>query len=219
MSIRDALPALPLPGPFAGVVTDMDGLLVHTERHWLEAKLILYARYGAELTEADQRAVFGAAELPSAEYFATRLGVPPEGVLALRDEYLDIVAALFASGVELMDGALEVIERLAEAGPLGLASNTRRQMVESVLAGTPFGHRFDVIVCGDDAEPKPAPGLYLLACAQLGIEPARALALEDSPTGVRAAKAAGLTCLGVPSDPRHPLTEADAVVASLTELL
>ncbi len=92
-------------------------------------------------------------------------------------------------------------------------------MVESVLAGTPFGHRFDVIVCGDDADPKPAPGLYLLACAQLGIEPARALALEDSPTGVRAAKAAGLTCLGVPSDPRHPLPEADAVVASLTELL
>ena len=157
MSIRDALPALPLPGPFAGVVTDMDGLLVHTERHWLEAKLILYARYDAELTEADQRAVFGAAELPSAEYFATRLGVPPEGVLALRDEYLDIVAALFASGVELMDGALELIERLAEAGPLGLASNTRRPMVESVLAGTPFGHRFDVIVSGDEARSPSRP--------------------------------------------------------------
>jgi HAD superfamily hydrolase (TIGR01509 family) len=219
MSISLALPALRLPGPFAGVVVDMDGLLVHTERQWLEAKMILFSRHGVELTEADQLAVFGAADWPSATYFAARLGVPPEQVPGLRDEYLAIIGELFDRGVELTAGAAEVIDRLAGATPLALASNTRRSLVHKVLRSTPFADRFDAIVCGDEAAPKPAPDLYLLACARLGIDAAEALALEDSPTGVRAAKAAGLTCIGVPSDPRKPLHEADLVVDSLAELL
>ena len=76
MSVNAALPALPLPGPFDGVVVDMDGLLLHTEGHWLVAKRRLFGRYGVELTDADRLAVFGAADLPSATYFAGRLGVP-----------------------------------------------------------------------------------------------------------------------------------------------
>ena len=53
----------------------------------------------------------------------------------------------------------------------------------------------------------------------IGADPAAAVAVEDSPTGVKAARAAGLTCIGVPSDPDHPLSEADHQVAALTELL
>jgi HAD superfamily hydrolase (TIGR01509 family) len=219
MSVNAALPALLLPGPFDGVVVDMDGLLLHTEGHWLVAKRTLFARYGVELTEADHLAVFGAADIPSATYFAGRLGVPEDGILALRDEYILIVMRLFDSGIDLTPGAAEFVTRLSAAAPLALASNTRRALVEHVLAGTPIRDRFDVLVCGDEAAPKPAPDLYLLACTRLGVEPARCLAFEDSPTGVRAAKAAGLTCVGVPSDPRHPLPEADLVVPSLAALL
>jgi HAD superfamily hydrolase (TIGR01509 family) len=219
MSISLALPSLALPGPFAGVVMDMDGLIVHTERHWLKAKTILFGRYGAELTEADQLTVFGAADMPTAQYFAGRLGVPHDGVMDLRDEYLAIVGELFDGGVELTPGAAEIVERLAAATPLALATNTRRSMVLKVLHGTPFADRFDVIVCGDEARPKPAPDLYLLACRRLGIDPAQALAFEDSPMGVAAAKAAGLTCVGVPSNPREPLLDADLVVESLATLL
>jgi HAD superfamily hydrolase (TIGR01509 family) len=80
-------------------------------------------------------------------------------------------------------------------------------------------HHFDAIVSGDEASPKPAPDIYLLACQRLGVDPGRAVALEDSPTGVTAAKGAGMTCIGVPSDPRYPLTEADIVVDSLVALL
>lgn len=219
MSVTAALPALPLRGPFEGVVVDMDGLLLHTERQWLEAKTILFERYGVELTEDDQLAVFGAADLPTAEYFASRLGVSPEGIPDLQDEYLAIVRDLFDRGVELTPGAVEFVTRLSGAAPLALASNTRRVLVTRVLAATPLAHHFDVLVCGDEAAPKPAPDLYLLACRRLGVEPRRSLAFEDSPTGVRAAKAAGLTCVGVPSDPRKPLNEADLVVDSLAALL
>jgi HAD superfamily hydrolase (TIGR01509 family) len=219
MSVSLALPSRPPAGPFAGVVLDLDGLLVHTERQWLEAKTILFARYGATLTEADQLAVFGAADVPTAAYFAARLGVPEAGIDALRDEYLAIVSALFDQGVEVTDGAARLVKRLRGAVPLALASNTRRTLVQHILSATPLADGFDVIVCGDEAPPKPAPDLYLLACRHLGVVPERCLALEDSPTGVRAAKQAGLTCVGVPSDVREPLPEADAVVGSISELL
>ena len=142
-----------------------------------------------------------------------------DGIPALKDEYLVIVTELFDGGVELTPGAAEFVARLSAAAPLALASNTRRTLVEHVLGATPMRDRFDVLVCGDEAAPKPAPDLYLLACARLGVAPARCLAFEDSPTGVRAAKAAGLTCVGVPSDPRMPLPDADLVVASLAALL
>jgi len=61
--------------------------------------------------------------------------------------------------------------------------------------------------------------VYLLACERIGIEPASAVAVEDSPTGVKAAQAAGLACIGVPSDSDHPLAQADYQVESLSELL
>jgi HAD superfamily hydrolase (TIGR01509 family) len=219
MSTSPALKSLQLPGPYAAVVADMDGLLVHTERQWLQAKITLFARYGAELTEPDLAAVFGASDLDSAVYFAGRFGLPAERVSALRDEYLTIIGDLFDQGVEPSPGAAELVDRLAGTVPLALASNTRRPLVEKVLRGIPFGHRFDAIVSGDEAAPKPAPDLYLLACRRLGVDPARTVALEDSPTGVAAAKAAGLTCIGVPSDPLRPLAAADVVVDSLAALL
>lgn len=219
MSTSPALPSLQLPGQFAAVIADMDGLLVHTERLWLQAKLVLFRRYGVELTEADQAAVFGASDLASATYFSGRFGVPAAQVPELRDEYLAIISELFEHGVEPTPGAIELFERLAGTVPLALASNTRRSLVDKVLRSIPFAGHFDAIVSGDEATPKPAPDLYLLACRRLGVDPASAVALEDSPTGVAAAKAAGLTCIGVPSDPREPLAQADLVVGSLAELL
>ena len=90
---------------------------------------------------------------------------------------------------------------------------------------TPCGPRgltdaFEVIVTSDDvAHAKPAPDIYLLACERLGVPPADAIALEDSLSGVTAAKAAGLTVIGVPQFAETDVSAADRVVASLEELL
>ncbi len=219
MSSTATSPPVSLPGPWKAVVFDMDGLLVHTERQWLAAKLELCRRHDHVLSEADKAAVFGLADLESATYFAHVFGLDGEHVEDLRQEYLDIVGELIDSGVELTDGAAELIHRLRTQVPIGLASNTRRSLVNRVLAQTPFAGSFVAITTGDEVPPKPAPDVYLTACARIGADPARAVAVEDSPTGVNAAHAAGLTCIGVPSDPDHPLTEADHQVAALTELL
>ncbi|HSD79360.1 MAG TPA: HAD-IA family hydrolase, partial [Solirubrobacteraceae bacterium] len=77
---------------------------------------------------------------------------------------------------------------------------------------------FDVTVAGDEvANPKPAPDGYLAAAAALGAEPAACVALEDSPPGVAAAKAAGMLVVGVPSFPGVALDGADLVAGSLRE--
>jgi HAD superfamily hydrolase (TIGR01509 family) len=219
--VSSPMPASPLalPGSFRAVVCDMDGLLVHTERQWLEAKRVLFARYGATLERVDRSTVFGASDIETVSYFAGRLGVPRADIPALRIEYMDIVGGLMDRGVEVTDGAVELLSRLRGRVPLGLASNTRRPLVERILRQTPFADWFDAITTGDEATPKPAPDLYRLACERLGIEPRTAVALEDSPAGVQAARRAGLTCIGVPSDAEHPLTEADHLVSSLTQLL
>jgi HAD superfamily hydrolase (TIGR01509 family) len=179
----------------------------------------LFARYGATLGEEDLAAVFGRSEMDSARYFGARFGLPEERIEPLRDEYLAIVSDLFDHGVEPTTGALELLASVRGRVPLAVASNSRLALMRTALRVLPASGGFDVVVSGEEARPKPAPDLYLLACARLGVDPSTAVALEDSPTGVRAARAAGLTCIGVPSDPRHPLAEADHVVASLLDLV
>jgi HAD superfamily hydrolase (TIGR01509 family) len=197
----------------------MDGLLVHTERQWLQAKQELFRRYGQELSVADRAAVFGFSDLQSATYFAGRLGLADERIEDLRVEYLEIVAALIDAGIELTEGATELLERLRGQLPIALASNTRRTLVDRILQQTPFGDWFGAIATGDEVPPKPAPDVYLLACERIGADPGTTVAVEDSPAGIMAARAAGLHTIGVPSDAAHPLSEADYQVTSLVELL
>ena len=219
MSSTPVRPSLTLPGSWQAVVFDMDGLLVHTERQWLEAKVELFRRHGQVLSAKDKAAVFGADDQTTATYFTRRFDLDDDRIPEVRREYLAIVGELIDGGVELTTGASDVIDRLAGTVPIALASNTRRPLVDRVLAQTPFGDRFGAIATGDELPPKPAPDVYRAACERIGVDPATAVAIEDSPTGVKAARAAGLACIGVPSDPDHPLGEADHQVAALTELL
>jgi putative hydrolase of the HAD superfamily len=89
-----------------------------------------------------------------------------------------------------------------------------------LLATTGRSADFEVIACGDEvAAPKPAPDVYLLALTRLGISPGQAIAIEDSPHGVAAAKAAGLRCVAIPSREMDTgsFAGADLVLASATE--
>jgi HAD superfamily hydrolase (TIGR01509 family) len=123
--------------------------------------------------------------------------------------------------VDARPGAVELVDRLRELRvPLGLASNSPRFLVDDALATAGMTDAFDAIVTSDDVElAKPAPDIYLLACERLGVAPADALALEDSASGVAAAKAAGLTCIAVPQFAETDVSAADRIVDSLEELI
>jgi HAD superfamily hydrolase (TIGR01509 family) len=109
-----------------------------------------------------------------------------------------------ARGVQVMPGALELLAEVAGAGlPHALVTSAEPEIMAAALDS--IGVRFPVTVCAADvARGKPDPEPYLRAAARLGVEPERSVALEDSPTGIRSAHAAGLTVVAVPSVPPPP---------------
>ena len=136
-------------------------------------------------------------------------------------EMISLMHDLVRRSVDARPGAVELVDGLRELGvPLGLASNSPRFLVDDALATAGLSDAFDAIVTSDDVDrAKPAPDIYLLACERLAVAPADALALEDSASGVAAAKAAGLTCIAVPQFAETDVSAADRIVDSLEELL
>jgi HAD superfamily hydrolase (TIGR01509 family) len=205
---------------FRAVVFDMDGLLLETELLWHQAETELFARHGGECTWDDKMAVIGSSYDFTAEYFAQRLGFPPERGVALVEEMVALMHEQLRRQVDSRPGAVELVERLRGRTRLGLASNSPRHLVDAALATARIGDAFDTIVTSDDVQrSKPAPDIYLVACERLGVSPADALALEDSASGIAAAKAAGLTCIAVPQFVETDVSAADRVIDSLEELL
>jgi HAD superfamily hydrolase (TIGR01509 family) len=185
---------------FEAVVFDNDGLLLDTEAAWTRAEEDLFARRGRAFTQEHKRALIGSSRTTSALMLEAMLDRPGEGE-ALADELHGLVMAEALAGITPRPGALELIDALRAAGvPLAVASNSRREFVERVLEGAGLlNGRFEAVVTADDvAEPKPAPDLYLYACAALGAAPERSAALEDSPVGVASARAAGLYVVAIP---------------------
>jgi HAD superfamily hydrolase (TIGR01509 family) len=208
-----------LPDRYRAVVFDMDGLLLDTEVVWQRAEEDLFRRYGEVFRMEDKLAVIGTSADHAGAYFAKRLRQSAERGPALFEELMEAMYTELQRQVSGRPGAIELIERLRGRTWLGLASNSPRQLVDAALASAGLTDAFDAIVTSDDAAFKPAPDLYLLACERLGVAPADTLALEDSPSGVAAAKAAGLSCIAVPQYAETDVSAADRIIDSLEALL
>ncbi len=203
----------------AAVVFDNDGLLLDTESVWTRAEQDLFERRGAEFTPADKRELVGTSAEIAGAVLERRLGEPGRAA-ALIEELNALVVAELEHGVEAMIGARELLGALRRRGtPIGLVSNSPLVFVRRSLQLAGFEEHFDVVLSAHEvAAPKPAPDPYLEACRRLGVEPGPAVvALEDSPTGVAAARAAGLTVIGVPSIEGVPLEEAHHLADSLLD--
>jgi HAD superfamily hydrolase (TIGR01509 family) len=201
------------------VVFDNDGLLLDTESVWTRAERDLFQRRGIEFTPADKRELIGTSAEVAGGVLERRLGEPGRAV-ALIDELNELVVAELEHGVEAMVGARELLRDLRRRGtPLGLVSNSPIAFVRRSLEIAGFEGRFDAVVSSHETSaPKPAPDPYLEACRRLGVRPGPAVvALEDSPTGVAAARAAGLTVIGIPSIEGVALEEAHDIAADLRD--
>jgi HAD superfamily hydrolase (TIGR01509 family) len=203
----------------AAVVFDNDGLLLDTESVWTRAEQDLFARRGTEFTPGDKRELVGTSAEIAGGVLERRLGEPGRAA-ELIEELNALVVAELEHGVEAMLGARELLTALRRRGtPIGLVSNSPLVFVNRSLQLAGFEDLFDVVLSAHEvAAPKPAPDPYLEACRRLGVEPGPAVvALEDSPTGVAAARAAGLTVIGVPSIEGVALDEAHHLAESLLD--
>jgi HAD superfamily hydrolase (TIGR01509 family) len=201
------------------VLFDNDGLLLDTESVWTRAEQDMFDAYGLEFTAEHKLELVGKSGPMASRLLEGWLGQTGRGV-ELMAELDRMVVAELEHGVEAMVGARDLLERLqAQGTPIGLVSNSPLSFVERSLAIVGFEGTFDTIVSGHEVpHPKPAPDPYLEGCRRLGVEPGPSvIALEDSPTGVAAARAAGLTVIGVPSVEGVELSEAHHIAATLLD--
>ncbi|MEU8310202.1 HAD family phosphatase [Actinomadura sp. NPDC048955] len=204
-------------GPHA-VLFDMDGLLIDSERVWLEVESEVMAWLGGEWSPAHQERLVGGSLYLAVDYMLELTGAD-----APREEVgrrmLDGMVERLGTCVPMMPGAKELLAEVRAAGvTAALVSSSHRRLIEPVLEAVGREH-FALSVAGDEvARTKPHPEPYLTAAARLGADPARCVVLEDSPNGVAAAEAAGCVTVAVPGLLPIPPAPGRTVVASLREV-
>jgi HAD superfamily hydrolase (TIGR01509 family) len=185
----------------AAVLFDMDGTLVNSEPLWEETLHELAAELGGTLSDAARASMVGTDMATSMTILHADLGQPWRDIAASGLRITELTERLFARGLPWRDGARELLAECRSSGlPLALVTSTERRLVEVALQ-TLGRDTFEVVVCGDEvSHTKPHPAPYLRAAELLGVDVTRCVAIEDSPTGVRSAVAAGAAVLGVPGD-------------------
>ncbi|MGI8760268.1 MAG: HAD family hydrolase [Jatrophihabitantaceae bacterium] len=206
-------------GPaLAAVLLDMDGTLVDTEPYWIAAEYALVESFGGTWTDAHAHAIVGAALLTAAAYIREHGGVPlqpPEIVERLLD---DVVRAA-EQAVPWRPGGVALLSELAEREvPCALVTMSYERLARTVTRRLHAG-AFATVVTGDQVrDGKPHPEPYLLAAARLGVDASSCVAIEDSPTGIASAEAAGCLVVAVPHHVAIPAAPGRILVESLSEL-
>lgn len=183
----------------AAVLWDMDGTIIDSEPLWLGAEQAMLERFGVPLTAEARDRLVGTGLWDAARQFqAMGVAMSADSIVA---EWVESVSQGLAE-VEpaWRPGARELLLSLSEAGlPCALVTMSVRSLAEQVIAKLPPG-LFDVIIAGDEVtHAKPHPEPYLRAAAALGTRIEDCLVIEDSPTGLRSAAAAGAIAIGVPN--------------------
>jgi HAD superfamily hydrolase (TIGR01509 family) len=197
-------------GPDA-VVLDLDGVLVDSEERWDAARRALVADRGGSWKEGATEAMLGMSAPEWSAYVRDELAVdlPAEEIDA------DVVRRLlegYRDELPLLPRAVEAVRGLAARWRLGLASSSNAPVIATVLQRADLDGAIEAWVSSEEvARGKPAPDVYLEAARRLGVDPARAVAVEDSSNGLRSAAAAGMAVVAVPMRAFPPAPDALAL--------
>ncbi len=194
------------------IIFDMDGLLVDSEVIWHVAEVDLFEAHGYAYNDEVRAQIIG---MRLDEMFVKLHGILQfeESPLALAHELRERMLDLIPQMVKPQPGAAELIDYVVEQNiPRAIASSSPLSIINATVEAMGWGDIFTTRCTADDeAAGKPAPDVYLAAARRLGFAPSDCLTLEDSPTGARAAVAAGMTCYAVP-DQSHSSPAAFAEI-------
>lgn len=204
------------------VLYDVDGLLLDTEPFYTEVTQAIVSRYGHTFDWSLKSRMIGKKAMDSARILVDALQLPiaPEDYLRERESLL---ATLFPTA-KAMPGAERLTLHLARHGisQAVATSSHRRDFELKITLHRRWFECFQAVVLGDDPEVKhgkPAPDIFLTAAKRLGAPPSQCLVLEDAPSGIEAARAAGMSVVAVPNPAmsQEALALADEVLTSLEQ--
>ena len=202
-------------GGIQAVLWDMDGTLVDTEPYWISAEYRLVESFGGTWSREHAEALVGNPLLVSADYIRRHGGVdlPSEAIV---DRLLEEVIADTRRHTSWRPGVLRLLGELrAAAVPCAMVTMSYASLADAIADQTPAG-TFATLVTGDQlTRGKPDPEAYLTAAERLGVDPRRCIAIEDSPTGVAAAEAAGCVVIAVPNQVPLPPAPGRTVLPDL----
>jgi HAD superfamily hydrolase (TIGR01509 family) len=184
------------------VFWDNDGVLVDSEKLYLQASRELLREAGIELTH-EQFLELSLRQGRSVFVLATEAGVAPERVEALREQRNRRYAELLRGGVEVMPGVRDALQRLRGQVDMAIVTSSQPDHFELIHARTELLEHFEFVLTGADfTRFKPHPEPYLMAAERLGLAPEQCLVIEDTRRGLTSALAAGMRCAVIP----HALT-------------
>jgi HAD superfamily hydrolase (TIGR01509 family) len=205
---------------YQAVIFDLDGVLWDGEPLYHGAFNVVLKPWGYVVTPEEYTQIIGSSVEAAWAWVLGRFGItdPPDEFYRKYDE---AVLELMREPIRPLPGVKELIGALKARGiPLGLASASLRNWVDATIAGLNFNGHFLTTVSASEVEnAKPAPDLYLRAAENLGVDPATCVAVEDTRTGVRSAKAAGMYTIQIraASTALPPIDEADSVIETYAD--
>ena len=182
---------------FQAIFFDMDGLLVDTEPYWLETERELMAEFNVDWKTEDQLFCLGGPMSKVGKYMSD-LALGRENPEWFVSQLIERIAVKFSS-ISLMPGVGQLLEEVQKNSlPAALVSASPRRLVNAVLESIPNAPFLTTISADDVERGKPHPDPYLKAADLLSVDITRSLVIEDSPTGVTAARASGAWVIAVP---------------------
>jgi len=205
------------------IIFDMDGVLVDSEPFHLEIENRQFSLNQISISEEEHQSYMGSTSVVMWNKIAERHKLPiavEELIEQNRLESIKYFSAL--NEIPVMPGLVDLLKKLqAKNYPLAVASSSYPEIIELILERTSLKKYFQAIVSGQEAgKSKPEPDIFLLAAHKLQVKPEYCLVVEDSANGIKAANAAGMSCVayqGPGADPKEQ-KEADAIVKSFDQL-
>jgi HAD superfamily hydrolase (TIGR01509 family) len=202
---------------YRGLILDMDGLMIDSERLYFEAEREIARLFGKEVRDETLWKMMGRNPAESIRVFVEDLDLSPgvEEILRLRNR---IMRGKLKSDLVPMPGLMDLIQIFSRQLKLAVCTGAQKEFLDIVVDGLKIRESFQVLQASDDIKKgKPDPEIYLKTCQKLKLNPEESIVLEDSSNGAFSAKRAGCTVIAVPSEytKKQDFQCADFIVSDL----